>query len=322
MEAKITVQVHNYRLIFPNGQSQFVLQSPISSKGRCHHGSLLVRQDQGANNNQVRLEPQSTNLAEDNNAQQSAFAHGILLQSNQTNLEGDQVWLAESASKTLASRLDTDTIEVFNLRTWKRLTVFLDEVCWIPKYRKRDCGDREQFLTISGPPVRRPNKKWYILAIVQHLHKSNDAAGADAEIHVEARELVEQETFRYDNLTQKPEGKRIIEELVRRSLAIKVRKSTFRESGIGNPIAAVSQGSAPGLSVSVVSKGTVSAFLTSSPKDGCSSIDEEDDLILDQNVRAIMDKVRANLTSQPQKPVCPTTTLSSSKQCISRSRCR
>lgn len=211
------MDVRTYRLVIPNGSSKFVLQVPLTSQEQPRDGVLLFRQDQGAKTNQITIKRRPTNL-EEVHLQKSTLAHGILIRTSQAcdYKQGDQVWLAEEASKFQEPRQNASAIGVFSLRTWKRLTVPLKDVCWIPKYRKLDRGDGEELLTISGPPVRRPNKKSYVLAVVQRL--DNQAANTGTDVRVEIRELVEQELFQYDNLSQKQGGTKDIVRLVQRRM--------------------------------------------------------------------------------------------------------
>jgi len=108
------------------------------------------------------------------------------------------------------------SISAVNLRTWEPITVPLGDACWIPKFRKIDCGvHEEELLTISGPPVKKKDRKLYLLAIVQRFRLVNGTTT----VEVELREIVEQGSFKYQNLTALPDGKWRISELFHRSLA-------------------------------------------------------------------------------------------------------
>ncbi|KAF3765094.1 hypothetical protein M406DRAFT_331403 [Cryphonectria parasitica EP155] len=222
MEANITVDVQDYRLAFPNGQSPFLLQSPVQHDGE-RGGMLLVRQDLGANNNEVSFKLPE-NLIPTNDPPHGTHAHGILLQSDpgRRYLKGDLVWLRD-LSWNPGSNLDPSKIKVVNLRTWEDLVIDLQAACWVPRYRKLDHRANEQeVLTISGPPKRNANdKKLYVLAIVQRLSQSNEPSSASAASRgsqLEIKELVEKELFKYQNLSISPDGRRTAEKLFRWAL--------------------------------------------------------------------------------------------------------
>lgn len=295
MEARIIVDVRNYRLVLPNGLSPVLLQSPVSNPDKNKDDLFLVRQDSGAKNNQVNLQRRPANLAEDVHLQQSTFAHGILVRPSRTGdyQRGDQVWLAEEAEKLRKPRHDPKAIDVFNLRTWKRLTVSLDDVCWVPKYRKLERGDGEELLTISGPPVRRPDRKAYILAVVQRLY--NQSCDGNTDAHLEVREMVEQDMFRYDNL-QKQGSLRIVEELFQRRMASMARIST--------PNNTLSPEAASSPSRPISSQRAASALATPPPEDDGSPVPPESDPDSAGMRKMIMDKAMALIRRSTTIPVC------------------
>lgn len=289
------MDVRSFRLVLPNGPSSVLLQSPVSKQDKDKDDLVLIRQDSGAKINQVNLQRRAANTVEDVHSQQITFAHGILVRPSSAGdyQQGDQVWLAEEAADLRKPRHDPKVIDVFNLRTWKRLTVFLDDVCWVPKYRKLDRGNGEELLTISGPPVRRPDKKTYILAVVQRLHNQSCDGATDA--HLEVREMVEQDMFRYDNL-QKQGGIKIIMELCQRRMADMARISTTNNTLCPEPA------SAPSGPMS--SPRTASTLATPPPEDDESSVHQDNDPDSVDMRKMIMDKAMALIRRSTTIPVC------------------
>lgn len=219
MEPVVAIDVQTYRLGFPGGQSTFMLQSPVPSE-RVPDGKILVRQEQGQNSNQVAFRALEE-LAKVDGPPQGTYAHGVVRVPRQEcdYREGDAVWLFDEEWK-LGRRPDQNTIGVVNLRTWKRLGVSLQEIYWVPKYRKLDHSvGEEELLTICGPPIRRASdRRIYVLAIVQRLRVGNHTASATSSnvLQCELREFVVQEIFSYQNMSQLPDGKSKIEGLFRR----------------------------------------------------------------------------------------------------------
>lgn len=218
MTIEVTIEVDYYRPVHLNGSSTLLLQSPVSPECQYSNG-VLVRQDQGQYKNEVSFKPVSQ-VNKVSCGYHRTYAHGILIRSSLDGgyRKGDRVWLTETAheDRNVSARNHTN-ITAVNLRTWTPITVALDDVCWIPKFRKIDCGqDEEELLTISGPPVRKQDRKIYLLAIVQLLRLSKDTTTVE---RVELREIVEQDSFKYQNLTALPDGKRRISQLFHRSLA-------------------------------------------------------------------------------------------------------
>lgn len=218
MALEITIEVDCYRPVYLNGFSTVLLQSPVSPERQASN-EMLVRQDQGQYKNEVSFKP-SAQVSRVSCGSRSTYAHGVLVQSrlDRGHRKGDRVWLTETACEdTYESIKDQRHIVAVNLRTWEPVTVALDDVCWIPKFRKIDCGeDEEELLTISGPPVRKNDRKIYLLAIVQRLCLRN---GTTSVQRVEMSEIVEQDCFKYQNLTALPDGKCRISDLFHRSLA-------------------------------------------------------------------------------------------------------
>ncbi|ROW13873.1 hypothetical protein VPNG_03518 [Cytospora leucostoma] len=218
MNVKITVAVEDYRPSYANKQNGVLLQSPISP-ARLPGKKLLVRQEQGERKNEVTMmKPEE--LTKLDSGPRSTYAHGIIIRSHprQGYRKGDAIWLRESAplyhDKSIPRRTH---IKAYNLRTWEPITVALGDVCWIPKYRKLDCGeDEEDLLTISGPLVKKYDTRTYCLAVVQRLYSRNGVVEAK---RVELRELVEQDTWKYQNLTALPDGEEKIGDLFHRCLA-------------------------------------------------------------------------------------------------------
>lgn len=216
----VTVDVQSYQLVFPNGRSEFLLQSPLSHDGP-HGGKLLVRQERGARNNEVSFrDPQQLSRVESPPC--STYVHGIILKPPHegNSRDGDAVWLSDEHWEP-GSQIKQHEIRVVNLRTWERLTVSLEDVCWVPKYRKLDRGEgEEELLTVSGPPVRSTsNKLTYLLAIVQRLRGDNyTASTSDDGPRLEVKEIVEQEQFKYQNLNKLPDGTKRIKEHFERLL--------------------------------------------------------------------------------------------------------
>lgn len=218
MKAKITVAVEEYRPSYADGEIKFVLQSPISPERR-PGDKILVRQDRGELNNFVDFS-KPEELVKLDSGPKSAYAHGILLRSDPSNghREGDQIWLTGSATRHPA-----DGISAVNLRTWEPLKVALHEVCWIPKYHTLDRGeDDEELVTISGPTVKS-NKRGYVLGVVQRLCTRDRIVKVKS---VDLRDIVEQDLWKYQNLTALADGRGRIEKLFRRSLE-SVRPATF-----------------------------------------------------------------------------------------------
>lgn len=219
MEARITIAVEAYRPSYATGQNMIHLQSPISSERR-PGDEILVRQDRGEFKNKITFR-KPEELVKLDGGPRTAYADGVLLRPDPTNghREGDRLWLDESAA-----RRPRAGITAVNLRTWEYMTVALDDVCWVPKYRKLDCGedDLQELLTISGPTVKRP-KRGYVLAVVQRLRHRDGTFEVEG---LEFREIVEQDLWKYQNLTALPDGPKRIEELFRRTLA-SVRPDAF-----------------------------------------------------------------------------------------------
>lgn len=219
MGFKITVIVEDYSPSQANGQDDgFRLQSPISSE-RLPGEEILVRQDQGLNKNDVSFR-NPDQLVKLNSGPKTAYAHGILLRSHrrQEYRRGDPIWLLNPTVKhndrLVQNRYETSAV---NLRTSKRITIALDDVCWVPMFRKLDCdeGD-EELLTISGALVKKPDTKMYFLVVVQRLHVRNNTVKVERAV---MRENVEQDIWKYQNLTNSPDGERKIGELFQRTLA-------------------------------------------------------------------------------------------------------
>lgn len=232
MTVEITIEVDYYRPVYLDGSSTVLLQSPVSPE---HQPStaILVRQDQGQYKNEVSFKP-AAQVSRVSCGSHSTYAHGVLVQSKPDRgyRKGDRVWLTETAreDKNVSVR-DQTIIAAVNLRTGAAIMLALDDVCWIPKFRKIDCGeDEEELLTISGPPVRKQDRKIYLLAIVQRLRLSDNTTTVE---RVELREIVEQDSFKYQNLTALPDGKRRTSELFHRSLAAVA--PTFFEPGLQGP---------------------------------------------------------------------------------------
>lgn len=219
MTVEITIEVEYYRPVHVDSSSTtLLLQSPVSPE-RQSGNTILVRQDQGQYKNKVSFKP-AAQVHKVSRGHHRTYAHGVLIQSSPDRRyrKGDRVWLTETAheDRNVSVHNQTSIIAV-NLRTWTPMTIALGHVCWIPKFRKIDCGeDEEELLTISGPPVRKQDRKMYLLAIVQRLKLSNNTTAVE---RVELREIIEQDSFKYQNLTALPDGKRKISELFHRSLA-------------------------------------------------------------------------------------------------------
>ncbi|KAJ0123149.1 hypothetical protein J7T55_011613 [Diaporthe amygdali] len=234
MAVNITIEVDYYRPVYLDGSSTVLLQSPVSPE-RQPSNEILVRQDQGQYKNEVTFKP-AAQVNRLSSGSGSTYAHGVIIQSHadQGYRKGDRVWLTETACEDKNESIqDQKDIIAVNLRTWEPITVALDDVCWIPKFRKIDCGeDEEELLTISGPPVRKHDRKIYLLAIVQRLRVRNGITRIDK---VEVREIVEQASFKYQNLTALPDGKRRTNDLFHRSLA--AIAPAFFEAGLQGLIA-------------------------------------------------------------------------------------
>lgn len=232
MTVEITIDVDYYRPVYLDGSSTVLLQSPISPEHQSRN-AILVRQDQGQYKNEVSFKP-AAQVNRVSCGSHSTYAHGVLLQSqlDRGYRKGDRIWLTETAREDRSVLVqDQSSIVAVNLRTWAPITVALDDVCWIPKFRKIDCGEgEEELLTISGPPVRKHDRKIYLLAIVQRLRLSNDNTTVES---VKLREIVEQDSFKYQNLTALPDGKRRTSELFHRSLAAVA--PSFFETGRQRP---------------------------------------------------------------------------------------
>lgn len=232
MTVEITIDVDYYRPVYLDGSSTVLLQSPISPEHQSRN-AILVRQDQGQYKNEVSFKP-AAQVNRVSCGSHSTYAHGVLLQSqlDRGYRKGDRIWLTETAREDRSVLVqDQSSIVAVNLRTWAPITVALDHVCWIPKFRKIDCGEGdEELLTISGPPVRKHDRKIYLLAIVQRLRLGNDKTTVES---VKLREIVEQDSFKYQNLTALPDGKRRASELFHRSLAAVA--PSFLETGRQGP---------------------------------------------------------------------------------------
>lgn len=103
-------------------------------------------------------------------------------------------------------------------------------MCWVPKYRRLDCGeDEEELLTVSGPLVRRADRRAYCLAVVQRLYSRGGVVEARG---VELRVLAEQDTWGYQDLAALPGGEGRGGELFRRCLA-SVAPDVLSGAGLG-----------------------------------------------------------------------------------------
>lgn len=215
---EITIEVEYHRPVHVDGYSTTLLQSPVSPESQSAN-TILVRQDHGQYKNEVGFKPASQ-LYKVDCGRHWTHAHGVLIQSSpdRSYRKGDRIWLTETADEDRNSSVqDRTNIMAVNLRTWTPMTIALGSVCWIPKFRKIDCGeDEEELMTISGPPVKKQDRKMYLLAIVQRLKLSNDTTFVE---RVELREIVEQDSFKYQNLTVLPDGHQRISGLFHRSLA-------------------------------------------------------------------------------------------------------
>ncbi|KAK7740672.1 hypothetical protein SLS53_005140 [Cytospora paraplurivora] len=305
MNVKITVAVEDYRPSYTNKHDGVLLQSPISPS-RLPGRKVLVRQDQGERKNEVTLmKPEE--LIKLDSGPRSTYAHGIIIRSHpkSASRKGDAIWLRESAplyhDKSIPRRTH---IKAYNLRTWQPITVALGDVCWIPKYRKLDCGeDEEELLTTSGPLVKKYDKRTYCLAVVQRLYSRNGVVEAK---RVELRELVEQDTWKYQNLTALPDGEIRIGELFRRCLA-SVAPDVLSDVGLGEedsdqPSIVPLEGgwgsgrtitSTPAPSDNISEKAPLDASI------GYSHVDGEDDPDM---VRRILDLERKVMAKQARKP--------------------
>ncbi|ROW10125.1 hypothetical protein VMCG_02090 [Cytospora schulzeri] len=298
MKAKITVAIEDYRPNYPTGQNIFLLQSPISPERR-PGDEILVRQDRGEFKNKVTFR-KPDELVKLDSAPKTAYADGILLRSDpsERHLEGDQLWLDESVPKRPGSG-----ITAVNLRTWEYITVALGDVCWIPKYRKLDCGeDYQELLTISGPTVKRP-KKGYVLAVVQRLR----SRGGNFEVEgVELREIVEQDLWKYQNLTTLPDGEKRIEELFRRSLA-SVRPATSFDLDTDDETATQPSVAGPGTATGSSRAVSLTPSQSDITEEASLSIsidyslpEDEDDPIVEQRCLELERKVMAKLARKPE----------------------
>lgn len=303
MEARITIAVEAYRPSYATGQNMIHLQSPISSERR-PGDEILVRQDRGEFKNKITFR-KPEELVKLDGGPRTAYADGVLLRPDPTNghREGDRLWLDESAA-----RRPRAGITAVNLRTWEYMTVALDDVCWVPKYRKLDCGedDLQELLTISGPTVKRP-KRGYVLAVVQRLRHRDGTFEVEG---LEFREIVEQDLWKYQNLTALPDGSKRIEELFRRTLA-SVRPDAF--SYLDSDQENATQPSSGGSGTAAGSSRAVS--LTPSASDitegtslsidiDYSLMDEEEDPAIKQRRLALERKVMAKKARKPT-PLLP-----------------
>lgn len=128
--------------------------------------------------------------------------------------------VSQGAGKRAISRDKEDEIRVVNFRTWQIRMMPLDRVLWVPMYRLLGHDGTEELITLAGPPKKRPSSKIYNLAVIQQVRQN--------QVTVEAKELVEQETFfapDCQELRQIPGGDAITEEICRRVLAIQEYKS-------------------------------------------------------------------------------------------------
>lgn len=228
MTVEITIEVEYYRPVHADSSSTILLQSPVSLE-RQSGNAILVRQDQGQYKNEVSFKP-AAQVHKVSCGSHRTYAHGVLLQSSPDRKyrKGDRVWLMD---RNVSVQNQTNVTAV-NLRTWTSMTIALGHVCWVPKFRKIDCGeDEEELLTISGPPVRKQDRKMYLLAIVQRLRLSDEMTTVE---RVEMREIVEQDSFKYQNLTGLPDGEQRISELFHRSLASVA--PTFFDVGLQAPV--------------------------------------------------------------------------------------
>lgn len=220
IDVKITVDVEYYQLSQANARDDNLFQSPISLERPRDVAKILVRNDRGAAKNEVSVKKQDE-LVKLDIPLGKTYAHGIILraQPEEGSHRGDLVWLAESPARELDKSVkDSTHIVVNNLRTWKALSIALDDVCWIPKYSRLSPGEGggsyEELLTISGKPVMKHDKKTYIMAVVQPCHlRGNTVEVGRASV----REIVEHETWKYQFLTR--DGEERVERLVRRNLA-------------------------------------------------------------------------------------------------------
>lgn len=291
-ELIVTVAVRNSRLILPNGRSRFLLQCPVPHAGS-HDDKILVRQDQDANNNEVTFRAPGQLVSVDDPPHRT-YIHGIFIVSrpDENCQKGDAVWLHDANWKP-GSKLDPDAIAVVNLRTWECLTVGLWEVCWVPKYRKLEHRDgEEELLTISGPPSRHAlTRKTYVLAIVQRMRVVNDTDPTSDALCLEVMELVEQELFKYQNLSSLPEGTRRIQELFGRLLS----GITYNHANLldnPNPVSREPMA------------GTASLLATPPSEDVDSPVEEDEDPEFERDAQELISEGMANL-SRPSRLVVP-----------------
>lgn len=292
MKPTIALEVQNYRLVLPNGESSFVLQSPIQHDGHSS-GTILVRQYQGTNNNEVTFRRRE-DLIKAKDPPYSTHAHGLLLCSDpaQHYEKGDLVWLRDVGWKPRSNR-DPSKVHVVNLRTREPLTIPLEAICWMPKYRKIDRVDgEEELLTISGSPKRNlSDRKLYVLAIKQRLLLNGPTPSSAKLLQLEIQELVEQELFFYQNLSISPDGKKMAERL-------------FHWARIGSTIHPVTteplyslQGSMAG--PSVVTPSTSASLSVGYGSNVVADEEEDEDRDFDRDARQLWEKGMANIHRPP-----------------------
>lgn len=289
MDASITIDVQDYRLAFPNGQSTFVLQSPVQHDG-ARDGAILARQDQGANSNEVSFKRPS-DLVKTDGPPHSALIHGILLRSDaaRRGREGDPVWLRDTAWRPGTS-LERSKIGIVNLRTWETLTVALQDVCWVPKYRKLDHHDgEEEVLTVSGAPKRHPtDKKLYVQAILQRLQTSGQPMPLGHGSRLELREFVQQELWNYKNLCTSADGRSTAQKLYRQAFEDMKQPPPSAFSLLQQPF----EPGPPGQMPRFVRVAWGSAWPTP-------PTDEDDDPDFEQDAQELWDRGMANLYKRP-----------------------
>ncbi|KUI61918.1 hypothetical protein VP1G_09076 [Cytospora mali] len=309
MDTRVTVAVEDYRSTCANGREKYLLQSPISPDRRPGR-HVLVRQDQGEQKNEVAFK-MPEELVKLDSAPKRTYAHGILLRPK--NRKGDPIWLMESASKSLGgvSVQNRTHIAAVNLRTWESIRVALEDVCWIPKYRKIDCSeDDDELLTISGPLVKKYDARTYFLAVVQRLRVRDGILEAE---RAEVAEMIEQDTWKYQNLTALADGERRIKELFRRCLAC-VAPVTFLDVDTDEDDA--TQPSTEGLETDTGTEPDRAISLSSSPPDDIledlslsiiidvSPVEGEDDPVMIQRHLDLERKVLTKL-ARPPEPIFP-----------------
>lgn len=294
----VTVAVQNYWLAYPGGHSRFLLQSPIPiPDGDLESGRVLVRHDQGPNNNRVTFEV-AQRLVKADGLSDCAYAHGILnlAPAGRDCRRGDPLWIDELASDGQGSAT------VINLRTWERLQVELGDVRWIPKYRKLDHGDEDELLTLCGAPFRQ--KSIHVRAIVQRLPTSSYGFIGACHSPLEVRDFVEKDLFEYENLNKLPDGKRRVEEIFDRILASLESPPSFSGSFTCSD-GSSTQFSSPAPSARLLASQSLAnkaAFLATPPLDDDDSQAGEDDPEFEQDVAKLWSK-GMTLIKRRRKPI-------------------